>query len=59
MSLRQFDDEDKRSKYEQQNGICLICNKHFEYEKMHADHITPRHSGGKTVTCKCCAGTAI
>ena len=49
LSLRQFDDEDKRAKYEQQNGVCPICNKHFDYDKMHADHITPWHSGGKTV----------
>ena len=49
LSLRQFDDEDKREKYEQQKGICPICQKHFDYEKMHADHITPWHAGGKTV----------
>lgn len=49
LSLRQFDEEDKREAYEQQQGICPICGKHFEYEKMHADHITPWHSGGKTI----------
>lgn len=49
LNLRQFDDEDKRTAYEQQGGICLICKKHFEYEQMHADHITPWHAGGRTV----------
>ena len=49
LSLRQFDDDDKRAAYEQQQGICPICKKHFDFEKMHADHITPWHSGGKTV----------
>ncbi len=49
LSLRQFDDEDKRTAYEQQEGICPICGQYYEYEKMHADHITPWHSGGKTV----------
>ena len=49
LSLRQFDDDDKRAAYEQQQGICPICGKHFDFEKMHADHIRPWHSGGKTV----------
>lgn len=49
LSLRQFDDDDKRAAYEQQQGICPICKKHFDFDKMHADHITPWHAGGKTV----------
>ena len=49
LSLRQFDDEDTRTAYEQQQGICPICGQHFEFEKMHADHITPWNAGGKTV----------
>lgn len=49
LSLRQFDDEDTRTAYEQQQGICPICGQHFDFEKMHADHITPWHAGGKTV----------
>ena len=49
LSLRQFEDEDKRTAYEQQKGICPICKKHFDYDKMHADHITPWHAGGKTI----------
>ena len=35
--------------YSKQGGICPICKKHFDYDKMHADHITPWHAGGKTV----------
>ena len=49
LSIRQFEEEDRRQKYEEQKGICPICGKHFEYEKMHADHITPWHSGGRTI----------
>ena len=30
-------------------GICNMCHKHFEYEKMQGDHITPWSKGGKTV----------
>ncbi|MFR5039098.1 MAG: HNH endonuclease [[Eubacterium] siraeum] len=26
-----------------------MCGQHFDFEKMHADHITPWHAGGKTV----------
>lgn len=26
-----------------------MCHKHFEYEKMQGDHITPWSKGGKTV----------
>lgn len=48
LSLRQFEDEDKRAAYEQQQGICPICGQHFDFEKMHADHIKPWHAGGKT-----------
>ena len=49
LSLRQFDDDDRREAYERQRGICPICRKHFDFENMHADHITPWHAGGKTV----------
>ena len=49
LSLRQFDEEDARTVYEQQQGICPICGQHFDFEKMHADHIKPWHAGGKTV----------
>lgn len=38
----------KRAAYEKQNGICAKCGKHFEYEEMEGDHITPWSQGGKT-----------
>lgn len=50
LSIRTFTDTQKRTVYEQQDGICPLCNKHFEYEQMHGDHITPWHAGGKTVS---------
>ena len=49
LSIRQFSDSQKREAYERQQGICPICKKHFDFDKMHADHITPWHAGGKTV----------
>ncbi len=53
LSLRQFDDKTKRAKYQQQQGICASCGKHFEIEEMEADHIDPWHSGGKTTIQNC------
>ncbi|MDE6004138.1 MAG: HNH endonuclease [Oscillospiraceae bacterium] len=47
--MRQCNDDDKRAAYEQQQGICPICSKHFYFDKMHVDHITPWHAGGKTI----------
>ena len=49
LNIRAFTDTQKRAAYEQQRGICPICKKHFDYDKMHADHITPWHAGGKTI----------
>ncbi len=49
LSLRRFEEEDKRTAYERQKGVCPLCKQYFEYEKMHADHITPWHAGGKTI----------
>jgi len=43
----------ERKVYEQQQGICPICKKHFELDQMEADHIIPWHQGGKTVTENC------
>jgi hypothetical protein len=48
LSVRTFSDKDKRTKYEQQNGICPICNNHFEIEQMQGDHIVEWVNGGKT-----------
>lgn len=49
LSIRAFTDTQKRTAYENQHGICPICRKSFDFDKMHADHITPWHIGGKTV----------
>ena len=49
LSLRTFDDDEKRAKYEEQKGVCPDCGGHFEYEEMQGDHIVPWSKGGKTV----------
>ncbi len=48
LNIRAFNDKEKREAYEKQNGICVICKNHFEFEQMEGDHITPWHEGGKT-----------
>lgn len=58
LNLREFDENTKIKKYEEQKGICVaknaICgNAHFEYEEMDADHITPWSKQGKTVYENC------
>lgn len=53
LSIRDFDDDMKSWAYENQKGICPKCGKHFEYEEMHGDHITPWHAGGKTIADNC------
>jgi len=53
LSIRAFTDPIKLRVYTKQNGICPICGKHFALNKMHADHITPWHDGGKTTEENC------
>ncbi len=53
LSIRTFTDKMKREAYERQKGICAKCRKHFEIEEMEADHITPWHEGGKTISENC------
>lgn len=48
LNIRAFTESQKRSAYENQNGICKNCGKHFDIKEMEADHITPWHAGGKT-----------
>lgn len=48
LNIRAFSDNQKRSAYEKQKGICIKCGKRFDIDKMEADHITPWHLGGKT-----------
>ena len=53
LSIRAFTDNQKREAYERQNGICPNCGNHFEITEMEADHITPWHEGGKTISENC------
>ena len=53
LSIREFTDKMKRETYERQKGICVKCGKHFAIEEMEADHITPWHEGGKTISANC------
>ena len=53
LSIRVFTDSMKQKVYEQQDGICANCKKHFELSEMEADHITPWHEGGKTTEENC------
>lgn len=49
LNLRAFDEDEKRTAYEQQKGVCPICKGKFEYEDMAGDHKMPWSKGGKTV----------
>ncbi len=53
LSIREFTEKMKREIYERQKGVCIKCRKHFAIEEMEADHITPWHDGGKTITENC------
>lgn len=53
LSFRTFDKKQKREAYERQQGVCVHCGKHFEFEEMEADHITPWKEGGTTVAENC------
>lgn len=53
LNIRFFSDNHKRESYERQKGICAKCKKHFEIGEMEADHITPWHKGGKTISENC------
>ena len=53
LSIRAFTDNQKREAYERQEGVCPKCKVHFELHEMQADHITPWHSGGKTIASNC------
>lgn len=53
LNIRAFSDNMKREAYERQKGICVICGEKFDIKQMEADHITPWHEGGKTVSENC------
>ena len=62
LSLRKFDEKEKRRKFEDQKGICVSCQKHCTFEQMEGDHIIPWSKGGHTIynnlqmLCKKCNG---
>ena len=53
LSIRAFDDNDRREAYERQQGICICCKEKFEINEMEADHINPWSKGGKTISENC------
>lgn len=53
LSIRAFDRRDALAAYEKQGHKCPICGETFEFEQMHADHITPWSKGGKTTPENC------
>ena len=53
LNLRTFSEAQKREAYERQGGICSICGKEFEFEKMQGDHIVPWSKNGKTSSENC------
>ncbi len=53
LNIRAFTDSMKRETYERQQGVCAHCSQGFAIEFMEADHITPWHAGGKTVSENC------
>ncbi len=53
LSIRAFTDKQKREAFERQKGVCVKCNVEFKINEMEADHITPWHSGGKTIAENC------
>ena len=53
LSIRAFDRRDALAAYERQGHKCVYCGKIFEFDEMHADHITPWSKGGKTVPDNC------
>jgi magnesium chelatase family protein len=53
LNIRAFSPNQRREAYERQKGICPVCEKHFEFDQMEADHITPWRDGGKTSADNC------
>ncbi len=55
LSIRTFDEKQKREAYERQKWICPYCgsSKKYEIEEMEGDHIIPWSKGGKTTSDNC------
>ena len=50
---RAFSEQQKRTKYEEQEGVCAITGKHFPYEAMEGDHIIKWEDDGPTTLENC------
>ena len=53
LNIRAFSDSVKQKVYEQQGGVCPMCEESFALSEMEADHITPWVEGGKTIEENC------
>ena len=53
LDLRAFPEDIKLAVWENQNHVCPLCGKEFDYEFMEGDHITPWRDGGRTVIENC------
>lgn len=49
LDYRAFSLQDKANLYEKEKGICYLCKKHYEFNEMQVDHITPYSLSGRTV----------
>ncbi len=53
LSIRAFDQNQRRTAYARQQGVCIKCKKEFKFGEMEADHIKPWHEGGLTTADNC------
>lgn len=53
LAIRAFTPAMRRAAYERQDGICPKCDKHYAFDEMEADHVTPWSKGGKTNADNC------
>ena len=53
LSVRAFNDRDKRTAFEKQGGKCAICAEVFDFEDMQGDHIVAWSQGGRTLPENC------
>ena len=48
LNIRTFTHTQMMKKYQEQEGICPICGKYYDFKDMQGDHIKPWSQGGKT-----------
>jgi hypothetical protein len=53
LNIRAFDRRDALAAYERQGHKCAICGEAFDFDDMHADHITAWSRGGHTTLDNC------